>query len=290
MSIKLLHWFCFANLSNDIGYVRRIGEIKKDDCGVIVEDIMYMLMMFKFSEIRVHLVPKLSRCIYNSRLEILPAKDWELESIHSFEVLDMIREHIASVVGLRPDSSITDHWATTRVQRLQFGQVYSASILHGYFLKSASLRLQLERSLDSACQDLCLSHNTSLKYPQTSPYRVKSLLFGSGDMRNMKSTSRNQDPCRGEKVQNNLRCYVMGLDPETLQRCSKVKSKESVNLIERHCRARFGDEKNSLETDETIVTSFSTLKRLVLEAVAFGSFLWDIEEYVDTIYTLSENM
>jgi len=28
---------------------------------------------------------------------------------------------------------------------------------------------------------------------------------------------------------------------------------------------------------------------LALEAVAFGSFLWDTEEYIDTVYKLKEN-
>ncbi|XP_022758757.1 UV-B-induced protein At3g17800, chloroplastic-like isoform X2 [Durio zibethinus] len=232
---------------------RRIAQLKEHECQAAVEDVMYMLIFYKFSEIRVPLVPKLSRCIYNGRLEILPPKDWELESIHSIEVLKMVREHVSTVIGLRANSSVTDNWATTEILRLQLGQVYASSILYGYFLKSASSRHQLERCLSLALQD------------------------GLG-------------PGRQEKNLEELKYYVMGFDPETLQRCAKLKSKEAVNLIEKHCCALFGDEHTGmLETDEVILTSFSSLKRLVLEALAFGSFLWDIEEYVDTVYKLKDN-
>ena len=36
--------------------------------------------------------------------------------------------------------------------------------------------------------------------------------------------------------------------------------------------------------DEHIQISFKGLKRLVLEAVTFGSFLWDVESHVDSRY------
>ena len=107
--------------------------MKEHDCQAAVEDVMYMLILYKFSEIRVPLVPKLSRCIYNGRLEIWPSKDWDLESIHSIEVLEMVREHVSTVIGLRVNSSVTDNWATTEIQRVQLGRIYAASILYGYF-------------------------------------------------------------------------------------------------------------------------------------------------------------
>ncbi|KAF3661249.1 hypothetical protein FXO38_11796 [Capsicum annuum] len=64
---------------------RRISELRKLECPKVLEDVMYILIVF--SEIGVHLVLKLSNCMYNGRLEIWPRKDWELESIHKVEVL-----------------------------------------------------------------------------------------------------------------------------------------------------------------------------------------------------------
>ncbi|XVF72311.1 hypothetical protein PTKIN_Ptkin12aG0110900 [Pterospermum kingtungense] len=266
---------------------RRIAQVKEHDCQAAVEDIIYMLIFYKFSEIRVPLVPKLSRCIYNGRLEIWPSKDWELESIHSIEVLEMVREHVSTVIGLRANSGVTDIWATTEIQRLQLGRVYAASILYGYFLKSASSRHQLERCLTLTHQER-IKHRNSLQFPDLLPCGFKSLIFGH--VSGTQSVSLGQGPGRLEKNLEELRGYVMGFDPETLQRCAKLKSKEAVCLIEKHSCALFGDEQTGmLETDQLILTSFSSLKRLVLEAVAFGSFLWDIEEYVDTMYKLKDN-
>ncbi|KAJ6403730.1 hypothetical protein OIU84_012020 [Salix udensis] len=248
---------------------RRIAELKEDECRVAVEDVMYMLVLYKFSEIRVPLVPKLSRCIYNGRLEIRPSKDWELESIHSFEVLEMVREHVSTVIGLKANSSVADSWATTEVQKCQIGRVYAASILYGYFLKSASLRHHLDWCLALPHQDIHLGHRTTLQFPESQPsYGMKNLVFGH--MSNEQSESQGTRLDRPKSELEKLKCYMMGFDSDTLHRCAKLKSEEAVNLIEKHSCALFGDEKTGvLENDEVILTSFSSLKRLVLEAVAF---------------------
>lgn len=257
--------------------------MKEKECQLAVEDIMYLLVFYKFSEIKVPLVPKLSQCIYNGRLEIRPTKDWELESIYSFDVLEIIREHVSAVIGLRANSSVTDNWAITTIARSALSRIYVASILYGYFLKSALLRLQLEQCVALDSQDLPPRQRTSIQnhgiknllFDRISTIRSKSLIPGSGSQ---------------EKQPEDLKCYVMGFDPETLQRCAKLKSREATSLIENHSLALFGDvETGSCEADEVILTSFSSLKRLVLEAVAFGSFLWDTEECVNTVYKLREN-
>ncbi|KAL5562171.1 hypothetical protein UlMin_031918 [Ulmus minor] len=279
------------NLSADSPWAclhRRIAQLKEKECQIAVEDIMYLLIFQKFSEIKVHLVPKLSRCIYNGRLEIWPTKDWELESIYSFEVLEIVREHVAAVIGLRVNSSITENWAMTEIKRSVLSRVYVASILYGYFLKSALSRLHLEQCLSVESRDLHLKQKSSLKFQEMCSHGIKDLLLGH--VGSMESKSCGQGSSRQEKKSESFRCYVMGFDPETLQRCAKLKSQEAMNLIESHSLALFGNEKTgSMETDEVISTSFSTLRRLVLEAVAFGSFLWDTEECINNVYKLKEN-
>ncbi|PON59342.1 hypothetical protein TorRG33x02_288260 [Trema orientale] len=263
---------------------RRIAQMKENECQSAVEDIMYLLVFYKFSEIKVPLVPKLSRCIYNGRLEIRPSKDWELESIYSFDVLEIVREHVAAVIGLRANSSVTDNWAITTIARSALSRIYVASILYGYFLKSALLRLQLEQCVALDSQDLPPRQRISMQH-----HGMKNLLFDR--ISSMRSESQSRGSSSQEKQPEDLKCYVMGFDPETLQRCAKLKSKEATNLIKNHSLALFGDEKTGSleEADEVILTSFSSLKRLVLEAVAFGSFLWDTEECINTVYKLKEN-
>ncbi|KAG8371697.1 hypothetical protein BUALT_Bualt13G0115200 [Buddleja alternifolia] len=262
---------------------RKIAELKTKECQVAVEDVMYMLIFHKFSEMRVHLVPRLSKCVYNGRLEIWPSKDWELESIHSFEALEMVREHITAVIGCRANSNVTDSWTTTSIQRLRLCKLYAASILYGYFLKSASLRHGLEWSPLARTQ-IPVSDMLSLGSEYITFGRISSQRSPyASQLSASYSISRKQE-------KETLRCYVMGFDREAIQMCAKPKSIEAVNLIERHSSALFGDEKTGLlENDELIVTSFASLKRFVLEAVAFGSFLWDAEDQVNGVYMLEEN-
>ncbi|KAF8105639.1 hypothetical protein N665_0157s0206 [Sinapis alba] len=226
--------------SDEASLHRRIAQLKESNCQTAIEDIMYMLILYKFSEIRVPLVPKLSSCVYNGRLEVWPSKDWELESIHSCDVLELIKEHSNAVISLRVDSTLTDDLETTEIDKHHLSRVYTASILYGYFLKSASLRHQLECSLS------------------------------------------------GSIITKQLRHYISGFDPKILQRCAKPRSREAKNLIEKQSLALFGPEEKG-EESSSIVTSFSSLKRLLLEAVAFGTFLWDTEEYVDGAFKLKEN-
>lgn len=205
--------------------------MRKQECRSAVEDVMYMLIVHKFSEIGVHLVPKLANCMYNGRLEIWPRNDYELESIHSVEVLELVKE-----IGWE------DNWGLTQIQKHQIRHVYGVSILYGYLFKSAWLRYQLEKCF----------HKT----PPTNPLFPRSCPLDA-----------------------NFRTYVSNFDDEIQPKCKEAKS-----LIEKHCSALFGH-----DTAEIVSTSFATLKRFVLEAVAFGSFLWDAQHYIRTFYQLDDS-
>uniref|UniRef100_A0A2P2JMK1 Uncharacterized protein n=2 Tax=Rhizophora mucronata TaxID=61149 RepID=A0A2P2JMK1_RHIMU len=274
--------------SDEASLHKRIAQLKEEECQTAVEDVMYILILYRFSEVGVPLVPKLSRCAYNGRLEIWPSKVWELESIHSLEVLEMVREHVSALIGLRVNSSVTDNWATTEIQQLYLGQVYAASVFYGYFLKSVSLRHRLEQCLAVADQDIDLDNNTSFQFPGSLPCGFTHLFGLEGNLKSASSSS--QDQSWQEWKCENFKCFMMGFDTEALESFAKPKSKEAVNLIEKHSRALFGDEMAGLvENDKVILTSFLSLRRLVLEAVAFGSFLWDTEEYVNSVFKLKVN-
>ncbi|KAM3382540.1 hypothetical protein P3S68_008114 [Capsicum galapagoense] len=183
----------------------------------------------------------------------------------------MVREHLTTVLGWKEKSNVADNWSPTKVQKFQLCRVYAASVLYGYFLKSASLRHHLEQKLYHVNPDLGLANSNQLLLSE-----IRSL--GSGIVpidrsSGTRSTSVGQIPLIRENKQNNLKYYVMSFDPETLQMCAKPKFKET----------------GLAASDEVISTSLASLKRIVLEAIAFGSFLWDEEEYVGTVYKLKEN-
>ncbi|KAG6401840.1 hypothetical protein SASPL_138708 [Salvia splendens] len=94
-----------------------------------------------------------------------------------------------------------------------------------------------------------------------------------------------------------LRTYVMSFDGESLQKYATIRSKEDISIIEKHAESLFGRPEIAItpegtihpQKDEAIKISFGGLRRLVLEAVTFGSFLWDVESYVDSRYHFVAN-
>ncbi|XP_027773258.1 UV-B-induced protein At3g17800, chloroplastic-like [Solanum pennellii] len=246
---------------------RRISEKIKLECRNTVEDIMYMFIVNKFSQIGVHMVPKLSNCICNGRLEIFPRRDYELKSIHSVEVLEMVKE-----IGWEDmsKSNVKDSWGLTQVQKDQIRHVYGASILYGYFFKSTSLRYHLEQSF--------VKTYSNISFPRSWLLKQKGVPLSDTESTSVDPVSLNE----GKKY-DNFRSYVTNLDDEIMIMCSKPKFKEAKSLIEKHCSALFGN-----ESSEEVSTSFASLKRFVLEALAFGTFLWDAEDHVRKFYQLEE--
>ncbi|GAB2282439.1 hypothetical protein Dimus_016982 [Dionaea muscipula] len=266
--------------SDEASLHRRIAQLKEHECQMGVEDVMCMVIYYKFSEIKVPLIPRFHECVYNGRLEILPSKDWQLESIHSMEVLEMIREYLTIVLGWKSGSGVVADWSTTQVHRGHLSRVYAGSILFGYFLKSASWRHHLERSLPP--HDDPLGNWTCAPEPSTCFLRI--LFFDQCFWAPTSTTTSQVSSTLSGDQNEDFRCYLLRFGTETLQACAKPTSQQAMNLIENHCSALFWGNAGSLETNELILTSFSSLKRLVLEAIAFGSFLWDAERLVEKVY------
>jgi len=259
---------------------RRIAELKEQECQTAIEDIMYMLIVYKFFKIEVPMVPNLSKLISNRRLQLWPPRETDLESIHGPEVLELIREHLTSIIRWVHRNGPKINRSTLRIKRLQFGRIYSASIMYGYFLKSVSIRHHLELTLTRSELPPQIQY---LNAQFTNKQEQEEAVGGSGEVLSCSKPSSVVNP-------HDLKGYMMGFDPKTLQLCAKLRSCEAANLIERHSWALFGQNMElTQENDEAVILDPSSLKRLLLEAIAFGSFLWDVEDYVDEIYKLSDS-
>lgn len=223
----------------------RIAKMKEHECQIAIEEVIYLLIVHNFYEIKVPMIPNLSNCTTNGKLEIWSSKIPELESIYEPEMLEMVREHISNILKL----------TTVRIKRLQLGRIYAASIMYGYFLKSVQLRHRLELSLPSMnlVALKCLNNDDTLD------------------------------------LYDELRGYMMRFDSKTLQICAKLRSREASNLIEKHTWALFGGDGEEEDGEVVIGVTGKGLRRLVMEAVAFGSFLWEVERYVDSMYRLTDN-
>ncbi|XP_019167379.1 PREDICTED: UV-B-induced protein At3g17800, chloroplastic-like isoform X2 [Ipomoea nil] len=273
----------------DIVLYRRIAEVKANERRKALEEILYALVVQKFMDADVPLVPAITSPSQNSSgsIDTLPSKDEQLARLHSPEAYEMIQNHLSLILGNRSNAN-----SSVQINKLRVGQVYAASVMYGYFLKRVDQRFQLEKNMkvlpqgldkeDSGIQQVGGdSSDTSLR---SSPSHPEVVSWPDGGM-GSRGFGTEMKPSR-------LRTYVMSFDGETLQRYATIRSKEAINIIEKHTEALFGRPEISItpqgtidsSKDELIKISFSSLRRLVLEAVTFGSFLWDVESSVDSRY------
>nr|AFK42768.1 unknown [Lotus japonicus] len=278
-----------SSSSTDLVLYRRIAEVKANERRKALEEILYALVVQKFMAANISLIPSITPDP-TGRVDSWPNDDEKLKQLHSYEAYEMIQNHLSLILGNRAG----DLTSIAQISKLRVGQVYAASVMYGYFLKRVDQRFQLEKTmkvLPNAAEDSSVhkpvkddarpgnGENTSqvMSHPELSPWLggdVSPGGFGSG----IKPTR--------------LRNYVMSFDGDTLQRYATIRSKEAVSIIEKHTEALFGRPEFAItpegaidsSKDENIKISFGGLKRLVLEAVTFGSFLWDVESYVESSY------
>ncbi|KAL4199521.1 hypothetical protein AMTRI_Chr03g145370 [Amborella trichopoda] len=251
---------------------RRIAEVKDKERQRALEEIIYALIVQKFMDVGVSMFPNIPTPSYS-----WPNQESKLQTIHSNEAFEMIENHLALVLGGRWPNPTQPR---IEISKLRIGKLYAASIMYGYFLRRVDQRFQLERSMGTL----------SLEVEEDESDQVTEGEFFDAEF--LVTESDSDDP-----KSYLLRSYVMHLDSESLQRYATIRSKEAVSVIEKQTQALFGRpdirmaEDGSLDAlnDEVIAVSFESLNALVLEAVAFGSFLWDVEGYADSKYHFLTN-
>lgn len=270
----------------DIVLYRRIAEVKANERKKALEEILYALVVQKFMESNVSLIPSITTpsADQSGRVDTWPPQDEKLQQLHSPEANDMIQNHLALILGNR----LGDSNSMAQISKLRVGQVYAASVMYGYFLKRIDQRFQLEKTMKILPQGL---DNEEISVQQS---------IGEVSFNNVNSHPEVVSGASGVSPggfghgikSSRLRNYVMSFDGDTLQRYATVRSKEAVTIIEKHTEALFGRYEIMITpqgtidsaSDEQIKISFGGLRRLILEAVTFGSFLWDVESYVDSRY------
>lgn len=257
---------------------RRIAEVKEKERHKALEEIIYCLTVQKFMEKEIDMIPRVTTSTDPTyRVDSWPNQEHKLESMHSPDALEMIQSHLTLILGERVGGPLN---TVVQISKLKLGKLYAASIMYGYFLKRVDERYQLERTMKT----LPTKPRGQRIFDELKPNPL-------WDLESMVQISSDDDDFDGDETKSyRLRTYVMYLDAETLQRYATIRSKESISLIEKQTQALFGRpdiriaDDGSLETpnDEVVGITFSGLTMLVLEAVAFGTFLWEAEGYVES--------
>ncbi|PQP95480.1 UV-B-induced protein [Prunus yedoensis var. nudiflora] len=272
-----------TSASSEDPLYKRIAQVKEKERRMALEEIIYCLIVQKFIENDISMIPKISATSDpTGRVDFWPMQENKLESVHSPEALEMIQSHLSLVLGERLVGPLS---AIVEISKIKLGKLYAASIMYGYFLKRVDQRFQLERTMNTLPDGF-----TPDAAPANQLWDPDSLIqippYGGSDSDGGSYMN------NGDDKPYQLRSYVMYLDAETLQRYATMRSKEAISLIENQTQALFGrpdiriTEDGSIDAsnDEVIALTFSGLTMLVLEAVAFGSFLWDAETYIESKY------
>ncbi|XP_010936872.1 UV-B-induced protein At3g17800, chloroplastic [Elaeis guineensis] len=278
----------------DLVLYRRIAEVKAEERRRALEEILYALVVQKFMEADVSLIPALSQSTDPSgRVDRWAPEEEKLERLHSPDAYEMIKSHLALILGQR----LGDSNSVAPISKLRVGQVYAASVMYGYFLKRVDQRFQLEKSMKSLPWGTD-EEEDAIKQAMPDESRPSAQIGNSHPEASLESSPSFSQGAFGHSIKPcRLRSYVMSFDSETLQRYATVRSKEAFSIIEKHTEALFGrpeiviTPQGTIDSskDELIKISFAGLRRLILEAVTFGSFLWDVESYVDSRYHFVTN-
>ncbi|KAF5735024.1 hypothetical protein HS088_TW15G00523 [Tripterygium wilfordii] len=268
---------------------KRIAEVREKERHKTLEEIIYCLIVLKFVDNDISMIPKVTETSDPAgRVDFWPNQEQKLESIHSSEAFEMILSHLSIVLGERTVGPLDP---IVQISKIKLGKLYAASIMYGYFLRRVDQRYQLERTMKTLPKGFD-EDKARLEGPTPSNqlWDPDSLIMIQPDDGTVTDERGFMDSEDGKSYR--LRSYVMYLDAETLQRYATIRSKEAISLIERQTQALFGrpdirvsdDGSIGIENDDVLSISFSGLTMLVLEAVAFGSFMWDAESYVETKY------
>ena len=284
---------------------RRIQAMRAAERRNGVQDVMYANILQKFRSLNVDMLPPLDEEMLHLRgVDLTQLTD----GVHSVEALSMVKEHLMGMLG--PEASAAYSNALVRTSKLQAAQMYAASIMFGYFLRKADKRFSLDRAM-----------GTLPLNPEESARALEALFESASAMDSVDEADAADAPfveasegfatSKPSDSKLTLKQYIQSFDASTLAETARVVSLEGVALAERQTGALFGsvetlarEMQRALEEGSEPITSpeelmrrvedvvgggkvatvtlpVATQRRVVLEAVAFGSFLRDAEAFVD---------
>ncbi|RWW41476.1 hypothetical protein BHE74_00053036 [Ensete ventricosum] len=257
----------------------RIAEVKEIERRRALEDILYALVVQKFLEAGVSLVHALPPSDDPfGRVDLQSLQVDKLERLHSFDAYAMIESQLELIMT----QNFSNPEYIPPISKLRVGNIYAACVKYGYFLKRVDQRFQLEKSLKQATPDESRPSTPKISPPQLSSFSSPRFKKGGCGCRNMSSR---------------LLLYASSFDFDTLNRFGKVRSSEAFTIIKKHTEALLGRPEivitpkgtKDSSKDELIKISSAGFRRLILEAITFGSFLWDVESYVNVRYHFVAN-
>lgn len=230
---------------------RRIKEVRNSERGHAKSELLYLMVCDRFREVRV----RLTRSLKEGGRAVLELRHYRESALtlelHKPEVLAAIEEHVARTI---PSAT---SWTSELVQLPLFsaGQVYAMSLLYGYVLERALARLQLERQLGLLVDQQTGDGHSLTTYLDS---------IGPGPF---------QDMMVSLEAHVAAELQVSALFGDLLQLKGDLRDKVSSRAISKsNVKAALEEVVASGEV-KSLQLTFQEFRRLLLEALAFGSLL-----------------
>lgn len=265
----------------DLLLYKRIAELKSQERFDALEEILYTLIVQKFVEARIAMVPSIP-VLMSGDMSSWPLQFKELESVHSVEALELILEHSLLVLGKQRATKYFSSSMFAHMSKKSMKEIYTDSVNYGYFMRRLHNRFQLEKTMKL--------------YPfatSSSGVGDKEIAAAMSILRDLRGSS--QTSSATQLKTSEFLAYILLFDTEALRGFLTVRSKESRSIVDKHTQALFKGIDFRIASDGSMredgkedgsQLNFLRSKGLILEAVAFGTFLWDVETYVDSYYSL----
>lgn len=268
----------------DISLYKRITELKSQERFDALEEILYTLIVQKFVEAGMAMVPSIPALLSGDMS--WPVQFKELESVHSVEALELILEHSFLVLGKQRTTKYFSASMFAHMSKKSMKEIYTDSVNYGYFMRRLHYRFLLEKKINTYPFITSSSQGVG---GELTPEIAAAMSI----LRDLRGSS--QMSSTTQLKTSEFLAYILSFDAEALRGFLTVRSKESRSIAEKHTHALFKGTDFYISADGCMreggnkggaQLNFLRSKGLVLEAVAFGSFLWDVEAYVDSYYSL----
>lgn len=216
-----------------------------------IEEVIYSLIVQRFIESGSPLLPKVPFVSLDQTsptmlgmvggIPSVRTNAAELESVHSPEVLEMVREHLGRVLGGQsggiPGGPAMEDKVLVGTSKMRLGQVYAASIMYGYFLRRVDQRFQLEKGMQlllgspgvasAAARGVGADEVAKERLEAEKKARSAEFQLDGEEGKVLESSEFGKFAAKGgeEKETSPLRAYVTSFDPETLQNAVMVRSR-----------------------------------------------------------------
>lgn len=265
---------------------QRIAEVRAAERAKVVTELLYLKVCERFLRLQVPLIPPLKGggIVQFGSLDLKGLTT----DVYSQDALELVREHLFGMIGHHQGmtSQFMASFATVQIALFQVGQVYAMSAIFGYNLRRLDARFQLEKLAQAGSRDIETDGARLPFLEGEAEEDVESLKEYIRSLGHHEFSLKNSMTSMSLEAYKTLEHQVVSLfgnmhrlKEKLIRALGRVQSPEEATR-QLEAAIHRGDV-------ESIRITVDHLRRLVLEAVAFGALLSDSEKEVDSLYELT---